>query len=288
MQILLFLFFFKTPLFAAQDCASITARFKLNDSPYNQTILNAVNSMPAFGGYDKHDTMIEKIRESISIDSQKSKIEIAAERAQPSFCSGATYLVFLKAISELQNKNLKLSREAAEQLMVQMKPEHTDGTGVWGRWNADGPGTARLFKEVGLGPNFTQIEKARPGDFVKIFWNDLIGNDPQNHQSEHGHSVVFEGLKQIAGVPSFCFWSSNEPYRDKNVKIPGGMGHKCVPQSKIKRTLFSRLQFPERLNCIPETVGKNSPHYHDPYLTDLGSSLSSIRKMCEMIDCQKN
>ena len=37
-----------------------------------------------------------------------------------------------------------------------------DGQGVWGRWNANGPGTARLFTELRLGRNFTDFAEARP------------------------------------------------------------------------------------------------------------------------------
>jgi hypothetical protein len=62
-----------------------------------------------------------------------------------------------------------------------------DGVGIWGRWNANGPGTARLFEELHLGKNFTSFEEARPGDFMKIFWNDNIGG------TESGHSVIYLG-----------------------------------------------------------------------------------------------
>ena len=273
-----------TPRLFALDCKKDSANSQ--SSNYNQAILEAVQSMPAYGKYNSDDSLIANLKSSITTDSQ-NKIQVHPETAQPSFCSSATYLVFMKAISNLQSKGLKLSKEATDQLMVQAKPEHMDGTGAWGRWNADGPGTARLFKEVGLGENFTELGQAKPGDFVKIFWNDLIGNDPKNKQSEHGHSAVFEGTKSIGGVESFCFWSSNQSYKnDKGETVPGGMGHKCVPQSKIKRTLFSRLQNPERLNCVPETVGKLSSHYHDPYLTRLGSTLSTPEEMCKMTSCQ--
>jgi hypothetical protein len=32
-----------------------------------------------------------------------------------------------------------------------------DGEGIWGRWNANGPGTARLFHEMNLGENFERV-----------------------------------------------------------------------------------------------------------------------------------
>jgi hypothetical protein len=110
-----------------------------------------------------------------------------------------------------------------------------DGEGVWGRWNANGPGTGRLFEETGAGRNFTDLRDARRGDFMKIFWNDSIG------AAERGHSVIFLGVETEKGEESVSFWSSNQP---------GGYGSKKVPRSKIKRMLFSRLEKPERLEEV--------------------------------------
>jgi hypothetical protein len=107
-----------------------------------------------------------------------------------------------------------------------------DGVGVWGRWNANGPGTARLFEELRLGENFTSIDRAERGDFLKIFWNDQIGS------KEFGHSVVYLGRGTNGSVK---YWSSNKK---------GGYGCAEVPLSKIKRTLFSRLTDPAEINQI--------------------------------------
>ncbi|HWB60619.1 MAG TPA: hypothetical protein VG733_14085, partial [Chthoniobacteraceae bacterium] len=130
-----------------------------------------------------------------------------------------------------------------------------DGEGVWGRWNANGPGTARLFYELGLGHNFTDFAQARPGDFMKIFWNDEVG------KLEHGHSVIFLGLEKQAGVDYVKYWSSN---------IPAGYGEKSVPRSKIIRAIFSRLETPQNLQRIEQTPDI------DVYLASLLAKRSSF------------
>ena len=95
-----------------------------------------------------------------------------------------------------------------------------DGEGVWGRWNANGPGTARLFYEMKLGPNFSDFAQARPGDFMKIFWSTAVG------RREHGHSVIFLGTEKVNGVDSVRFWSSN---------IGVGYSEKTVPLRQDQR-----------------------------------------------------
>jgi hypothetical protein len=59
-----------------------------------------------------------------------------------------------------------------------------DGQGVWGRWNANGPGTARLFSKQESALTSRTLNR-RSADFMKIFWNESIG------AAEKGHSVVF-------------------------------------------------------------------------------------------------
>jgi hypothetical protein len=137
-------------------------------------------------------------------------------------------LLFVSVLEQLnKNKQFSFRSGVAEKLLV--TGQH-DGVGVWGRWNANGPGTARLFEELQLGNNFTSIDQAEPGDFLKIFWNDQIG------AKEFGHSVVYLGRGSNGTV---IYWSSNKK---------GGCGRAEVPQSKIKRTLFSRFTDPARIN----------------------------------------
>jgi len=178
----------------------------------------------------------------------------------PSFCSGATYLVFLKTIERLRRDGrLKLDAETLNMLVIR-EGQH-DGEGVWGRWNANGPGTARLFHELHLGTNSTDFATARPGDFMKIFWTSEVGN------TEHGHSVVYLGTETQNGEPYVRFWSSN---------VPAGYGEKSVPRSKIAQVIFSRLETPENLARI-----KTAPEM-DPYLAGLVTKRSSFAEALEM------
>ena len=94
-----------------------------------------------------------------------------------------------------------------------------------GRWNANGPGTARLFYELRLGTNSTDFSSAKPGDFMKIFWTPEVGN------TEHGHSVVYLGTETKNAEPYVRFWSSN---------VPAGYGEKSVPAEQNRAGIFSR------------------------------------------------
>jgi len=230
------------PLLAAQDNSL---------PPINRLVLDALNAMPRDGRYSTSPAANRAL--SAAISESGDRLLVHPEHVVPSYCSGATYLLFLKALSDLQNTGrLKLTPETISALRPAGQP---DGTGIWGRWNANGPGTARLFHELGLGPNFSPLEAARPGDFLKIFWNDGIG------VSEHGHSVIF--LSHDPKAETITFWSSN---------MPGGYGTKTVPLSRIHRLLFSRLEHPENLNIplLPRT---------DPYLSSLEHRSSSPGEM---------
>jgi hypothetical protein len=236
---------------------------------YNEQILQLVETAPRGGGYNASNATILQLQKSILFSDQKLSVNPAD--AHPSFCSGATYVVFAEFISQLQNKKkLHLPAEALAELQVQNHDEQPDGVGVWGRWNADGPGTARLFYELKLGPNFLDLAQAKPGDFLKIFWNDKIG------KGERGHSVIFLGQKKINGDLSICYWSSN---------IPEGMSEKCVSKAKTTHLLFSRLEHPENLAEVTKRVGSKTSTYKDDYLTSLGRRSSTPEEMCQKVGC---
>ena len=189
---------------------------------------------------------MERFTAAVSV--RNGALSVQAAAAMPNFCSEATYLVFLKTIAARQ----ALDPAALDALRVRGQP---DGQGVWGRWNANGPGTARLFHELGLGPNFEDFDLAHPGDFMKIFWSAEVGS------RERGHSVIFLGREQRDGVETVRFWSSNSP---------AGYGEKTVPRSRIAYAIFSRLEHPEtlnRLNILPAT---------DAYLARLNVLRSSV------------
>jgi len=229
----------------------------LSAGDFNAIVLQQIARMPQGGGYatttEAHDAL------SRSAQLTDAGVQLRAEMAQPSYCSGATYLVFLKALGVLQKSgSVTLTRAQWQALMPKRLG---DGEGVWGRWNANGPGTPRLFHELGLGRNFTSFSKARPGDFLKIFWTEAVG------LKERGHSVVFLGLEEVGGVPSVRFWSSNKP---------GGYGEKSVPASKIAHAIFSRFEFPERLQGLASLPAR------DVYLANLLRKESSIAEALRM------
>jgi hypothetical protein len=221
-------------------------------------ILKAIESMPTGGGYRASGPAITALRDSMHVGG--AGIALEPSRATPSFCSGATYLVFLAALNELQQTGQIAMTEATRRALL--VEGQSDGTGVWGRWNANGPGTARLFFETGLGRNFTSFDEARPGDFMKVWWNEEIG------ARERGHSVVFLGIENRTEGPFVHYWSSN---------IPGGFGHAYVPRTKIRRALFSRLEHPEQINRVTALPAK------DAYLASMLSKSSTPDQMAAMV-----
>ena len=231
----------------------------LRSSAINRLIVDMTNRMPAGGEYRASSESIQKLESAIKKEGNHLAIEAAV--AKPSFCSSATYLVFVSTLEELdRRRRIQFEEGVAEKLLV--TGQH-DGFGVWGRWNANGPGTARLFAELYLGHNFTSIEKAQPGDFLKIFWNDQIG------VKEFGHSVVYlgHGLNS-EGIEVVQYWSSNKK---------GGYGRAEVPRSKIKRMLFSRLDYPERINEIRNGLKP------DAYLASMLVRSSTPEEMKKMV-----
>ena len=218
---------------------------------YNGLILDQIKQMPKGGRYSV--SRFAKIRLQSSAHFESGKFFILPSAASPSFCSGATYLVFIRTLEALRTRGqLQLDFATLEQLIIR---DQRDGEGIWGRWNANGPGTARLFHELGLGQNSDNFNQAKPGDFMKIFWSRQVG------KSEHGHSTIFLGTENRLGVQYVRYWSSN---------VPSGYGEKSVPRSKIAYAIFSRLQTPGNLARI-----SGAPSV-DSYLASLLRTRSSI------------
>jgi hypothetical protein len=243
--------------FIAILCACFVAQCGVAEN-LNPLILEQVKKIPSGGKYSV--SHFAKIKLQSATHFESGKFFIIPTAPYPSFCSGATYLVFIKTIEALRDRGqLQLDFATLNQLII--RDQH-DGEGIWGRWNANGPGTGRLFHELGLGRNFDNFAEAQPGDFMKIFWSKNVG------RSESGHSVIFLGTETRGGVEYVRFWSSN---------MPAGYGEKEVPRTKIAYAIFSRLQTPSNLSRIhtaPET---------DSYLASLltkQSSFAEATKMC--------
>ncbi|MBA2434192.1 MAG: hypothetical protein H0V54_03735 [Chthoniobacterales bacterium] len=233
---------------------------QLAPSPLNPVILEQIKKMPSGGQYSASRTATIRLQSAAHFES--GKFFILPASASPSYCSGATYLVFMKTIETLRDRGeLQLDYDTLDALMIRGQP---DGRGIWGRWNANGPGTARLFHELGLGRNFDDFAEAQPGDFMKIFWSPEVG------RAEHGHSVIYLGTEKKAGLDYVRFWSSN---------IPFGYGEKSVPRAKIVRAIFSRLYTPANLKRIADVPDL------DRYLASLErvrSSYAEAEEKCGM------
>jgi len=215
----------------------------------NGLILEQIKQMPQGGRYSV--SHFAKIRLQSSAHFESGKFFILP--SGPSFCSGATYLVFIRTIEGLRARGeLHLDYATLEKLIIR---DQRDGEGIWGRWNANGPGTARLFHELQLGRNFDNFDQVKPGDFMKIFWSRQVG------KNEHGHSTIFLGTENRPDGQYVRYWSSN---------IPAGYGEKSVPRSKIAYAIFSRLETPANLAQI------NNAPLVDTYLASLLRTRSSI------------
>jgi hypothetical protein len=225
---------------------------------FNNVVLEQIRQMPQGKGYSA--SRVATIRLQSAAHFESGKFFIIPDKATPSYCSGATYLVFIKTIEALRARDaLDLDLATLERLIVRGQ---RDGEGIWGRWNANGPGTARLFHEMRLGKNFDDFARAQAGDFMKIFWSPEVG------RAEHGHSVIYLGMEKKPEGDYVRFWSSN---------IPTGYGEKSVPRSKIVHAIFSRFEAPENLSRTLPPI--------DNYLASLLSARSTyaeVKTKCGM------
>jgi hypothetical protein len=215
----------------------------------NQLILALIDRMPQGGGYLATSSATHDLQSAVQVSGGKLTVQPTAARA--TYCSGATYLVFVQAIQRLLPES-GVGESLAQTLAIRGQP---DGVGVWGRWNANGPGTACLFQELKLGRNFTSFDEAKPGDFMKIFWTSAVG------AREHGHSVIYLGKGSVNGVETIRFWSSNKP---------SGYGTKEVPRARIANAIFSRLEVPSNIEASVVLPHRNV------YLASLITRESSI------------
>lgn len=187
-------------------------------------VLASVRSMPKGKGYDASQAAVDRLAASVSMKNGIIKQDLKA--AKSTFCSGATYLVFLRTIDQLRLRNSTFLPEEKYARFATLGVK--DGEEIFGRWNANGPGTAKLFADLNCGINFTSYDHAQSGDFLKIWWTEAIG------KKERGHSVIYLG----ANGDQIHYWSANQPE---------GFGRKSVTKSKIKHVLFSRLTKPSKL-----------------------------------------
>lgn len=238
------------------------------DSSFNDFVLDAVDRFPEGGGYSTGmDAHVGLSQRGVTWNERKGGLEVSPRKARPSFCSSACYLAFLTALQQAEKKQAitPLPREAWKSMLVYHG--QPDGAGVWGRFNANGPGAAKLVSDLKAGVNFTDFNKARAGDFMKIFWNEHIG------ARERGHLVVYlRSYNNRHHEEMVEYWSSNY-----------GMGYSInsVKKETIKRVIFTRITHPERFAKAFDLP------WEDPWLHSLLSkpaSYSAVKSMCRIVD----
>ena len=100
--------------------------------------------MPKGCGYDASQAAVDRLASSVSLKNGIIKQDLKA--AKSTFCSGATYLVFLRTIEQLRLGNSTFLPESKYTRFADLRVK--DGEEIFGRWNANGPGTAKLFSDL--------------------------------------------------------------------------------------------------------------------------------------------
>ncbi len=246
-------------------CFIAPVRAQTADAPacrgadYNRMILDIIDSLPKGGGYDREKVELPIVA-SLGI---ATRWEMLVRHGRPSHCTSATYSLFLHLATVLQsNRKLSLNDDEIRSLeAAKTMPDGThlvDGQGPFWIFNANGAGTAAFLKHTGTGISFRddKLAYARPGDFLKLFWNNKVG------ASERGHQVVYTGRRIIKGRDMVCFWGSQQQRKKvrsghgteplyfsayADGKVYDGYGEVCRPRGDIEGMIFSRVTCMEHL-----------------------------------------
>jgi hypothetical protein len=229
---------------------------------YNSMIIDIIRTLPAGGGYSLGDDFVSPKLQTHNIGG--GRWELRVYDGFPSHCTSATYALYAHLAALLHNGG-KISLTADQLRALEVKGDMPDGTrlvdgqGPYWIFNSNGAGVAAFFKHTGTGISFRddKLAYARPGDFLKLFWNDGVG------ASEKGHQVVYLGQRVVDGRDMICFWGSQRqgkkkrgggtqalyfPARD-GAKVHNGYGEACRPRSDIKAMIFSRVTCMENLSA---------------------------------------
>lgn len=232
---------------------------------FNRIVLSTIqHSMPGGGGYSATPADVERLAQQAVVWSEsKQTLSIVPRLAVPTFCSAACYMVLLRS---LQHWESAVGRRfpAAVWQELDVTPHQPDGTGIWGRANANGPGLAKMVHDLGVGINFHDVRLAQPGDFLKIFWSESIG------ATERGHLVIYLGLERKNGTVYLKYWSANKP---------GGYGVKSAPFSRMHNLIFTRITAPQNF----ANVTKLPPL--DNWLADMqrrSYTFAEVRRKCSI------
>ncbi len=93
-------------------------------APYNGLILQQIQTMPQAGGYSAAHLATQRLGDSVSLGNPAG-LNVLAAQAQPSYCSGATYLVFLKTLDALSRRgSLPADDRALAEMQRWMQLDH--------------------------------------------------------------------------------------------------------------------------------------------------------------------
>jgi hypothetical protein len=225
---------------------------------YNQLVLETIKEMPLGGGYELTAAPVKKMRDAFTWQKDGSdELLLNPELAKPSYCTTATYMVFYKVLQKYWSlTGARPSRVTLERLKPNLE---ADGVRAWGRWNSNGPGFAKFLYEAKMAVNYDDINQAKPGDFLKIFWSQDVG------KKEKGHTVIYLGQEVQNGVPMIKFWGSSTSTK--------GFGYKSITKASATRVLFTRLVTPENFENISILPEK------DVFLSSMLSKISSWKQL---------
>ena len=123
---------------------------------YNGLILKIARAMPESGGYQSTDDRIDALGAAIQISG--GKISVKPKRAGATFCSAATYLVFIQAIARLQRLGgLRLSSAAVDELRPLGKSRAARRLWNLGQMECKRPGNRPFVQGARLGKEFFQL-----------------------------------------------------------------------------------------------------------------------------------
>lgn len=227
---------------------------------YNAMILDIIKELPTGGGYSIGSDFVSPAVQAHNIGA--GRWEMRVYDGHPSHCTSATYALFARLAAVLHNDGrISLTPEQMRSLEVKRRladgTQLVDGQGPFWIFNSNGAGVAALFKHTGVGISFRddKLAYARPGDFLKMFWNENVG------ASEQGHQVVYLGRRDVGGRDMICFWGSQRQTVKKRGghreslyfpvkaggKVVDGYGEACRPRGDIKEMIFSRVTCMEHL-----------------------------------------
>jgi len=228
---------------------------------YNAMILKIIDGLPTGGGYSLSASHVE-LPTITAHNIGGGHWEMRVYDGHPTHCTGATYTVYAHLVALLHNSGaIRLSPTQLRALAVlRTMPDgtaRTDGEGPFAIFNSNGAGAAALLKHTGTGFSFRddKLMYARPGDFLKLFWNENVGS------TERGHQAIYTGHREIEGRDMICFWSSQSQKKKRRgghteplyfpasaaAKVQDGYGVVCRPRSDIKAMIFSRITCMEHL-----------------------------------------